>query len=360
MTAACAAQTAQDGCASLKHEWTSAHHPTACVWVPVSLLQDTLEIQREPVEGEEQETSEGEEPVQEPDEEELNDKEKWEALKKKWGEKKAMLEQEDVGQEKIEGEPETSEGEEPVEEPDEDDVNDNEKWEAWKAKLGKEKWEAWTNKIEKKTAVLEQGNSTEITRNSVYWRLGDGHCRDGYLRGHGERVSLAQCQQKCSQESDCAYVSHRHNACSRYKGSCSGRKEYNRGYTTYRKASPSQEGASCYDAGTDTASRDAVCAGALKCARDGHDGRNFGGCWWSHCCSKDFQTVGDGHCINNYLRGHGQSGSLEDCQQRCRDESDCAYVAHRTSGGSACSRYGGGCSGRKEYGRGYTTYQKLR
>jgi len=53
----------------------------------------------------------------------------------------------------------------------------------------------------------------------------------------------------------------------------------------------------CRPLGNDVATRDAACEGDLVCARKGHDGRDFGGCWswfgwyfagwphWHHCCS---------------------------------------------------------------------------
>lgn len=41
----------------------------------------------------------------------------------------------------------------------------------------------------------------------------------------------------------------------------------------------------CWDAGDDMATRDASCKGDLVCARAGHEGRNCGDCFWSHCCS---------------------------------------------------------------------------
>merc|ERR1719161_1555454 len=68
-------------------------------------------------------------------------------------------------------------------------------------------------------------NGTDWTGNPIYLNEGDGHCPDNYLRGHGESRSLADCQARCSAESDCNYVSHNTNrrrlaACSRYRGSC--------------------------------------------------------------------------------------------------------------------------------------------
>jgi len=53
----------------------------------------------------------------------------------------------------------------------------------------------------------------------------------------------------------------------------------------------------CYREGSTKEERDGACAGDLVCARKGHDGRDFGGCWsffgkyvagwpwWYHCCS---------------------------------------------------------------------------
>lgn len=43
--------------------------------------------------------------------------------------------------------------------------------------------------------------------------------------------------------------------------------------------------ATCWDAGSDTASRDASCATGLVCARLGFDGRDYGDCPERHCCS---------------------------------------------------------------------------
>merc|ERR1719171_445133 len=213
---------------------------------------------------------------------------------------------------------------------------------------------------------IRRENGTDWTGYPIYLNEGDGHCPDSYLRGHGESRSLADCQARCSAESDCNYVSHNTNrrrlaACSRYRGSCRRRfRESGRGYTTYRKSSPLGEGSTeCYNAGTTKASRDAACAGTMVCARDGHDGRNFG-CWWGHCCTQVFKSMGDGHCPDGYRRGHGQSLSLADCQARCAAESDCNYVSHNTNRRrlAACSRYSGSCRRRfRHTGTGYTTYQ---
>jgi len=210
-------------------------------------------------------------------------------------------------------------------------------------------------------------NGTHWTGNPIYLNKGDGHCEDSYLRGHGESRSLADCQARCSAESDCKYVSHNTNrrrlaACSRYSGSCRRRfRHTGMGYTTYQKSSPLGEGSNeCYNAGTTKASRDAACAGTMVCARDGYDGRNFGGCWWEHCCTQVFQSMGDGHCRDGYRRGHGESRSLADCQARCAAESDCNYVSHNTNRRrlAACSRYSGTCRRRFPHtGMGYTTYQ---
>jgi hypothetical protein len=41
----------------------------------------------------------------------------------------------------------------------------------------------------------------------------------------------------------------------------------------------------CWDAGSDMASRDASCYGSLVCARSGWDGRKYGDCPQRHCCS---------------------------------------------------------------------------
>mmetsp|Transcript_54192 Transcript_54192/g.99132 ORF Transcript_54192/g.99132 Transcript_54192/m.99132 type:complete len:987 (+) Transcript_54192:82-3042(+) len=45
--------------------------------------------------------------------------------------------------------------------------------------------------------------------------------------------------------------------------------------------------AECWDAGSDQTSRDAACEGDLKCSRNGFDNRYFGDCDWAHCCSKE-------------------------------------------------------------------------
>lgn len=42
----------------------------------------------------------------------------------------------------------------------------------------------------------------------------------------------------------------------------------------------------CWSAGSNMLERDAVCAGDLVCARKGFDGRDFGDCGNHHCCSK--------------------------------------------------------------------------